>query len=64
MACKHFQLEIHNFNKHVEFTIIDELINTSKSKKTLTQCCIQEFFVGFSTSIVRRKTIGESGRAL
>ena len=31
MACKHFQQESHNFNKHAKFNIIDQLMNTSKS---------------------------------
>ena len=35
MACKHFQQESHNFNKHAKFTIINQLMNTSKSKETL-----------------------------
>ena len=42
MACKHFQQESHNFNKHVKFTIIHQLTNTSKSKETLTQQCIEK----------------------
>ena len=33
MACKHFQQESCNFNKHATFTIIDQLTNTSKLKK-------------------------------
>ena len=37
MACKHFQQESQNFNKHAKFTIIDHLTNTSKSKETLTR---------------------------
>ena len=37
MACKHFQQESHNFNKHAKFLIIDLLTNTSKSRETLTQ---------------------------
>ena len=32
VACKHFQQESHNFNKHAKFTIINQLTNTSKSK--------------------------------
>ena len=36
MACKHFQQENHDFNKHAKFTIIDQLMNTSKSKEILT----------------------------
>ena len=42
MVCKHFQQESHNFNKHVKFTIINQLTNTSKSKETLTQRCIEK----------------------
>ena len=41
MACKHFQQESPNFNKHAKFTIIDQLKNTSKSKETLTQRLIE-----------------------
>ena len=41
MACKHFQQENHNFNKHGNLTIIDQLTNTSKSKETLTQPLIK-----------------------
>ena len=41
MACKHFQQENHDFNKHAKFTIIDQLTNTSKSKETLTQQLIK-----------------------
>ena len=41
MACKHFQQESHNFNKHVKFIIINQLTNTSKSKETLTQRLIE-----------------------
>ena len=32
IACKHFQQESHNFNKHAKFTIIDQLTNIFKSK--------------------------------
>ena len=41
MACKYFQQETHNFNKHTKFTIIDQVTNTSKSKKTLIQRLIE-----------------------
>ena len=41
IACKHFQHESHNFNKHAKFTIIDQLMNTSKSKESLTQRLIE-----------------------
>ena len=41
MACKHFQQESHNFHKHAKFHIIDHLMNTSKSKETLTQRLIE-----------------------
>ena len=41
MACKDFQQESHNFNKHAKFTIIDQLTNPSKSKETLIQRLIE-----------------------
>ena len=41
MGCKHFQRESHNFNKKAKFTIIDQLMNTSLSKETLTQQLIE-----------------------
>ena len=41
MACKYFQQESHNFNKHAKFTTSDQLTNTSKSKETLTQRLIE-----------------------
>ena len=41
MACKHFQQERHNFNKHATFTIIDQLTYTSKFKESLTQRLIE-----------------------
>ena len=41
MACKHFQQESPNFNKHTKFTINDQLKNTSKYKETLTQRLIE-----------------------
>ena len=41
MACKHFQQESHNFNKHAKFNIINQLMKTSKSKETLTQRLIE-----------------------
>ena len=47
MACKHFQQKSHNFNKHAKFTIIDQLTNTSKSVKTLTQRLIERGNFGF-----------------
>ena len=41
MACKHFQKNGHNFNKHAKFIIIDQLTNTTKSKEILTQRLIE-----------------------
>ena len=41
MACKYFQQESHNFNKHAKFTITDQLTNTSISKETLIQRLIK-----------------------
>ena len=40
-ACKHFQQESHNFNKHAKLTIIDQLRNTTKAKETLIQQLIK-----------------------
>ena len=34
LAYKQFQQESYNLNKHAQFTIIDQLMNTSKSKET------------------------------
>ena len=31
LACKHFQQQGHNFNKHAKFIIIDKLVNLSGS---------------------------------
>ena len=41
MACKYFQPESHNFNKHAKFTIINQLKNFSRSKETLIQRLIE-----------------------
>ena len=41
VACKYFQQQSHNFNKHAKFTIIDQLTSTSKSKETITQQLIE-----------------------
>ena len=41
LTCKHCQQESHNFNKYVKYTIIDQLMNASKSKETLTQQLIK-----------------------
>ena len=41
MTSKPFQQENHNLNKHAKFTIIDQLMNTSKSKETITQRLIK-----------------------
>ena len=35
LACKHFQEEGHNFNKHAKFIIIDKLVNLHSSKDAL-----------------------------
>ena len=35
LACKNFQLQRHNFNKHAKFIIIDKLVNLQSSKETL-----------------------------
>ena len=40
MACKHFQQESHNFNKHAKFIIIDLLTNTdSKIRYAIPESC-------------------------
>ena len=36
MACKHFQQESQNFSKLDQLIQFDQLMNTSKSKETLT----------------------------
>ena len=41
IACKHFQQESNNLNKHAKFTFINQLTNTSKSKETFTQLLIK-----------------------
>ena len=41
MTSKHIQQENNNLNKHAKFTIIDQLMNNSKSKQTLTQRLIK-----------------------
>ena len=41
MIWKHFQQGSHNFNNHAKFTIIDQLMNNSKSKETLSQRLIE-----------------------
>ena len=62
MACKHFQQESHNFNKHAKLTIIDQLKNTTKAKETLTQQLIKrenfwilkldtQYLEGFNTEL-------------
>ena len=40
LACKHFQEERHNFNKHVKFIIIDKLVNINGSKETLREMLV------------------------
>ena len=35
LACKHFQEQGHNFNKHAKFIIIDKLVNLHGSKEAL-----------------------------
>ena len=34
LACKHFQEQGHNFNKHAKFIIIDKLVNLHGSKRS------------------------------
>ena len=37
LACKYFQKQGHDFNKHTKFIIIDKLINLHDSKETLRE---------------------------
>ena len=37
LACKYFQKQGHDFNKHTKFIIIDKLINLHNSKETLRE---------------------------
>ena len=46
MACKHFQQESRNFNKHAVFTIIDQLTSTSKLKKFSPSDLLKESIFG------------------
>ena len=41
ITSKHFQQKSRNFYKHAKFNIIDQLMNTSKSKETFTQQLIK-----------------------
>ena len=36
-ACKHFQEQGHNFNKHAKFIIIDKLVHLHGSKEALRE---------------------------
>ena len=40
LACKHFQEQGHNFNKHAKFVIIDKLVNLHGSKKALREMLV------------------------
>ena len=35
LACRHFNKHNHGFNRHVKFSAIDKLTNTSRSKDIL-----------------------------
>ena len=37
LACKHFQEQRQNFNKHAKFIIIDKLVNLHGSKEALRE---------------------------
>ena len=41
LACRHFERQGHNFNRHIKFIIIDKLVNTSGSKDILREGLIQ-----------------------
>ena len=40
LACKHFQEQEHNFNKHAKFIIIDKLVNLHSSKEALREILV------------------------
>ena len=40
LACKHFQEQGHNFNKHAKFIIIDKLVNLQGSKEALREMLV------------------------
>ena len=40
LACKHFQEQGHNFNKHAKFIIIDKLVNLLGSKEALREMLV------------------------
>ena len=57
LACKHFQEQGHNFNKHAKFIIIDKLVNLHGSKEALREMLvIRENFL-----IQKLKTLVLSG---
>ena len=43
LACKHFQEQGHNFNKHAKFIIIDKLVNLHGSKEALRKIGKRKF---------------------
>ena len=40
LACKHFQEQGHNFNKHAKLIIIDKLVNLQGSKEALREMLV------------------------
>ena len=40
LACKYFQEQRHNFNKHAKFIIIDKLLNLHGSKEALREMLV------------------------
>ena len=40
LACKHFQEQGHNFNKHAKFIIIDKMINLHGSEEALREMLV------------------------
>ena len=40
LACKHFQEQGHNFNKHAKFIIVKKLVNLHGSKETLREMLV------------------------
>ena len=47
LACKHFQQQGHNFNKHSKLIIIDKLVNLHSSKEALREIVVvrQKFWI-------------------
>ena len=55
LACKHFQEQGHNLNKHAKFIIIDKLVNLHGSKETLREILVvrENFWIQKIKTLVR-----------